>query len=180
MLGGMCVTMNRARLGCLLAAALLLAAMPVAAGDETAAAPLQAGQQLLGEVQDFAGELFAARAAPPRTQLQVLLSLRPDRRFSLHAVTVSIDGQQRVHHRYSATEIAALAAGAAQPLLVLHLPPGEHRLGASWEGEAPRSDQLQRGLEWRFRSGDGRRVVELQLGMGAEDGLPHFASKVWE
>ncbi len=171
----------RRRVSCRLVGLFLLAALGVAnAGtlEEPPQAPSrQAIQDGLGEVQDLAAALYAARAEPLQTQLQVLFSLRPDRRFGLQGITLSVDGERMAEHTYSAAEIAALADGAAQPLLSLHLPPGEHRLTAHWQGEAPRSEQLQRGLAWSVRSGQGRQVVLLQLARAEGEDLPRLTAR---
>ncbi len=165
---------------CLLA----LAASPWAQeqAPATDAAPLlhEAGQ-LFAEVQDLAVEWEIARQPAPRDQLLVLLSLLPDERFALQAVEVEIDGEAVALHEYSAAEIEALTAGGAHRLLLERLPAGSHELVARWRGKAPKAkkEEMVRELRWAFRSGETRRVVELELSQGRKQPFPRFALREW-
>lgn len=159
----------------------LLLAAPLWAQDAAPEPLLTEAGQLFGEVQDLAVEWEIARQQPSREQLLVLFSLRPDKRFELEAVQVKIDGDFAAFHEYSEAEIAALAEGGAHRLLMRRLPAGEHELVARWVGKARRvkEEELVRELRWRFRSGETRRVVELDLSQGEEQPAPRFSLREW-
>lgn len=150
--------------------------------SSTGAAPLlhEAGQ-LFAELQDLAVEWEIARQPAPRDQLLVLLSLQPDKRFTLQAVGLEIDGEPVAYHEYSAAEIEALAAGGAHRLLLARLPAGRHELVARWHGKAPKAKEgeMVRELRWDFRSGEARRVLELTLSQGKGQPFPRFSLREW-
>ncbi|VAX02766.1 hypothetical protein MNBD_GAMMA20-1554 [hydrothermal vent metagenome] len=137
--------------------------------------------QLFGEIQELAVELEIARQPPPRDQLLVLVSLLPDERFELEAVQVKINGDFAAFHEYSAAEIEALAKGGAHRLLLKRLPAGRHELVARWVGKAHKAkeEEMVREIRWAFRSGETRRVIELELSQGEEQSLPHFSLREW-
>ncbi len=170
---------------CLFSLCLLMLAASAWAQEQTpapGAAPLlhEAGQ-LFAEVQDLAVAWEIARQPPPRDQLLVLLSLRPDERFALQSVEIEIDGAAVAFHEYSAAEIEALAAGGAQRLLLERLPAGRHELVARWFGKAPKAkpEEMVRELRWTFRSGEARRVAELELSQGEDQPFPRFSLREW-
>ena len=163
---------------------LTLAASPWAQDQVpvTDAGPLlhEAGQ-LFAEVQDLAVAWEIARQPPLRDQLLVLLSLLPDERFTLQAVELEIDGEPVALHEYSTAEIAALAAGGAHRLLLEQLPAGRHELLARWRGKAPKlkAEEMVREVRWAFRTGEARRVAELELSQGEEQPFPRFTLREW-
>ncbi len=142
---------------------------------------LREAGQLFTEVQDLAVELEIARQPPSRDQLLVLVSLRPDERFELEAVQVKIDDNFAAFHEYSAAEIKALAEGGAHRLLLTQLPAGRHELVARWIGKARKAkeEEVVREVRWAFRSGETRRVVELELSQDEEQPFPKFSLREW-
>lgn len=163
---------------CLLLACVVWADEPPPAG-ETLPLLLEA-EQLFGDVQALANDWLAERESLPRDQLLVLVSLRPDPRFELQRIQLRIDGKLLVTHDYDAADIAALAAGGSHRLLLKSLPAGQHVLQAHWEGDVEDEEKApQRDLSWRFRSGEIRRVVELELSQGKAQPAPQFLLREW-
>ncbi len=166
---------------CLLALAASSWAQEPAPSAPGAGPLLHEAGQLFAEVQDLAVAWEVARQPVPRDQLLVLLSLQPDERFTLQAVALEIDGEPVAFHEYSAAEIEALAAGGAHRLLLKGLPAGRHELLARWHGKAPKvkKEEMVRELRWAFRTGEARRVVELELSQGEGQPFPRFALREW-
>ena len=136
-------------------------------------------ERLFGEVQDLATELEIAREGEPREQLLVLVSLLPDERFQLQGVQLRIDDELVASHNYSAEDVAALAGGGSHRLLVENLTAGQHVLLASWTGKVPKGKSVVRDVRWTFRSGEIRRVVELELSQGKKQPAPQFLLREW-
>lgn len=80
------------------------------------------GLALLHEHYRFERELASGDAG----RLAVFVSVPPGGGFALDEVALVVDGQVLLRHRYSADELARLAAGAVQPLYAGPLAPGEH------------------------------------------------------
>ncbi len=140
---------------------------------------LQESGLLFDEVQGLLAEREIAREGAPLNQLSVFVSLRPDKRFHLKTVQVEIDGTVVATHTYTTDELAALAEGGSHHLLVKQLPAGRHELLASWRGEVEDKKDSVRDIRWTFRSGETRRVVELELSQNKDQSFPQFSLREW-
>lgn len=152
--------------------------------DEVPAVPdsaplLRESGALLGEFQTLINERELAHEGEPLNQLSVFVSLRPNKHFKLESVQLKIDDTVVATHTYSADEVAALTAGGSHHLWVEQLKPGMHELLASWRGEANDKKDSVREIRWAFRSGETRRLVELELSQDKEQSFPQFSLREW-
>lgn len=139
---------------------MLLAAfcqLPAVASASEVAALLTEGERLL---------LSPVPAPTTRAQLQVRIAHRLPKHV-LRRVTLSIDDSASVDYEYSDAQTQSLAAGAVQTLVEWPLPPGAHRLKATFSARedngsaiAPR---VERNLLQTVTVVPGKQAVQLTL-----------------
>ncbi|MDH5735561.1 MAG: hypothetical protein OEY87_05495, partial [Gammaproteobacteria bacterium] len=73
---------------------------------------------------------------PSNTQVSVFVSFADKEGFRLDAMDVKLDGQEVVHHLYTAKELEALRNGGVQRIYTGNIRTGEHQIEVVFLGKS--------------------------------------------
>jgi hypothetical protein len=116
---------------------------------------------------------------PHGQQLIVLVSVAHDSPVSPDSLSLELDGQTVIQHRYTVSESAALQQGGVHRLYTGRLRNGEHLLGVSVSGRKARDQVFQQQHSATITKTPGRKYVELHLGPGKNSSVPGLTIREW-
>ena len=172
------------RIGLMLAAAALAAALPGARAADAAATNLDARvQDLKGEVIRLNRDLLVLEEEllfPAGTQVAVFVSMDVGKMFSLDSVQVKLDDKVVANYLYTPLEVEALHRGGVQRLYLGNLRAGKHELVAFFTGKGPHDRDYKRATTLKFEKGTDPKYIELRIRDVTQKIQPEFEVKVWQ
>ncbi|MDH5473299.1 MAG: hypothetical protein OEY61_10625 [Gammaproteobacteria bacterium] len=109
---------------------------------------------------------------PSNTQVSVFVSFADKEGFRLDAMDVKLDGQEVVHHLYTAKELEALRNGGVQRIYTGNIRTGEHQIEVVFLGKSGLGGVYREKASHTITKGVKPKLVEVKVaGSGLGDAI---------
>jgi len=142
----------------------------------------QAAQALKGDILALTqqlNELEESLLYPPDVRFGVFLSLNEKTRFKLDSIELFVDDALVSTYLYQDSDIRSLLNGGIQQLYLGSVPPGEHKLTASFNGQGRSGGYFKRKKSLKFEKNNEARYIQLLVSETPGAGEPVFKVKQW-
>lgn len=100
---------------------------------------------------------------PSNTQISVFVSFADKDGFRLDAMDITLDGQEVMHHVYTARELDALRNGGVQRIYTGNIRTGDHLLEVSFLGKSIIGGVYQKNASSKITKGVKPKIVEIKV-----------------
>lgn len=100
---------------------------------------------------------------PSNTQISVFVSFADKDGFRLDAMDITLDGQEVMHHVYTARELDALRNGGVQRIYTGNIRTGDHLLEVSFLGKSIIGGVYQKKASSKITKGVKPKIVEIKV-----------------
>lgn len=116
---------------------------------------------------------------PPLTRVEVFLSIDATLNFTLKNVVLSLDGDEKSFHIYTATDMTALQMGGLQQFWEGNVALGQHEVVVEFQGVNAKGKRVKQSVSQKFEKTRDGLAFEIQVKQGANATTPTFAIKAW-
>jgi hypothetical protein len=116
---------------------------------------------------------------PPLTRIEVFLSVDPELDFELKSVAMTLDGDEKSFHVYTASDLTALQMGGLQQFWEGNVALGEHLLKIDFQGLSDKNKPVKKTITKTFEKTREGLAFEVQVNKSTDASKPAFAVKAW-
>lgn len=123
-------------------------------------------QEIKKDVLGIASELALLEEKllyPSNTQVSVFVSFADKDGFRLDAMDIKLDGQEVVHHLYTAKELDALRNGGVQRIYTGNILTGEHQIEVIFLGKSALGGSYKEKASQKITKGVKPKIIEVKV-----------------
>ena len=162
---------------------LLLSTNAFSADDQVTASDIEKEiNQLHGEataLERDIGLIEKDLLFPPLTRVEVFLSVQAELDFTLKNIVLTLDGDEKSFHIYSAGDITALQMGGLQQFWEGNVALGLHEAQVEFTGVNAKGKRIKQTVKKKFEKTRDGLALEIQVLQGSDATTPTFSIKTW-